>query len=442
MQGIVAVNGGQLGLTQFGQITSDYGSTQVSLWTLFPDKPSRYVINASANSVPFQLLMPVITSNQNDSINAHIGFVASIYNSGTQVIKMYDSTGSTLITTIQPNTMSSIMANQSSTWLEISNTITTANELPYNNYAGYINVNAAGTNPSAGSVLAALSASSARWTPLASTGSYSMVYVKNGALTGATEFNLITDALAYVATLTTPTYDSRYVIYIYPGNYKEPSAIVVPSYVYLVGAEMESVRIEPLTKPVGGLGYDFMTFSENSGANFLTIQHVDPSPLVAPGSASNAIRVYNGGDYVLFHKVEIEDCQKGILCDTDALGPSDGSYIYFEFCDTSFGDADYSLKCTDNGGVGTFLYVALDSYYADMQSTDVFIVDGPNTNLTMNGTTVQEGDGIGNVITVSNGANFTTRGLYVKQFGVVLNVPADGGSPYIIMEGTVIDQCV
>jgi hypothetical protein len=323
----------------------------------------------------------------------------------------------------------------------------TSNKLFFNSNTGSIDISLPGNVPTAGAVLAALNSASARWTPLGSTGSVSMIYVKPSSfgnppvsqtLSTPTEFFSIVDAINYINGLTPqPTDNNRYIIFIYPGLYSEVSQINVPSFVYLVGECMETVRITPTFVPVSGLGYDFTTFAPNSGASFLTIQGVDP-PYVSPANASNAIRCTNSDDYILFHKIEIENCQKGIMCDTTPSGPSGGSYVYLEFTDTNVGANVYSLYCKSDG---TPLTVSAENHFTYEYSQDAFIADGSMCELLLSSCSIQSGDGNGNGVTVSNGAILNSQGLYIESFFTAINVVADLGSPNVTMEGLIMENC-
>ena len=103
INGCVAVNSGQLGLSEQGSVASDYTTTQVGLWTLFPDKPTRNFISADTNSVPLQILLPAITNTLNNTTNAFFGCVLFIYNTGsTQSIAIYDPDTTTVYKTLLP----------------------------------------------------------------------------------------------------------------------------------------------------------------------------------------------------------------------------------------------------------------------------------------------------------------------------------------------------
>ena len=108
-QGLVEVQGGQLGLFENQAVVSSYGATAVALWTLFPDRPTRYFVDASANVGNLTVTLPVI-SNTNYS-DAHPGFIAYIYNNGgSNNLIVKDSTATTTYKTLLPGTYVEIMA--------------------------------------------------------------------------------------------------------------------------------------------------------------------------------------------------------------------------------------------------------------------------------------------------------------------------------------------
>jgi trimeric autotransporter adhesin len=219
-----------------------------------------------------------------------------------------------------------------------------------------------------------------------------------------------------------PSDTNRYCIFVYTGVYYETATINVPSFVFIVGIDMEAVRIEPLTT-----GYDLFVLNQRTGLAFMTIRNV--------ASPNVGIYFQNCGDYTSIHKIEFEACSSAMLADSS----TQESLVYLEYT-SSTDTLAYSLTCTDNNS-GFPLTVSIENYFTFGHSDNAIIVDGPNTQLLVQSTVLQQGDGSGNGVTVENGATLSIRGIYVETFGTAINVPQDSGSPIVTISGSYFQGC-
>lgn len=202
------------------------------------------------------------------------------------------------------------------------------------------------------------------------------------------EFSSIRDAVNSIPTVgpDAPSDINRYVVYVYEGVYSETATIVVPSDVFIVGISMEAITVTPSSS-----GYNLFEMSLRTGLAFFTIKDVP--------STHNAIYFKDVGDYALIHKIEIEGCEKGVLCDSQ----TQDSFIYLEY--TGISNAiQYAVKCTDNGS-GFKCSTSVENFFTFGHSDDAIIVDGPNAIFLIQATVLQEGDTFGNGIRLLTARN-------------------------------------
>jgi pectin methylesterase-like acyl-CoA thioesterase len=279
-------------------------------------------------------------------------------------------------------------------------------------------------NPTPGQVLTAISSTSAHWTTLSNVNPTNTYYVRKNP--GANEYLTIASALAAVNTGVL-TYNSRAVIFVYPGYYQESVQLVLPQYVSIVGIDMNSVRIEPLA-----VSSDFIQMNTNTGLAFLTIQNVP--------SAYNAITFNNVGDYSIMHKVEIENCPKCIYASCTSID----TLIYLEYVSTSFGATDYCLTIQDLSGGSNSINVSIENFFTFGDTNTVFNIIGSGAKMFGSGVTVQDGTGDPSSIAVQvqNGASAEIIGMFVDSYGTVINIPNDAGTPSAILQGITMNSCV
>jgi len=239
---------------------------------------------------------------------------------------------------------------------------------------------------------------------------------------GPGEFLTITAALAAV---TLPSDTNRYTIYVYNGDYSE-DALTIPNYTYIVGQSMQSVRIQSVA-----VGAPAITFSNNSGIAFVSVQDADP---LFP-----ALYFHNVGDYALIHKVEIENCPRGILCEADALA-TELCLVYLEYVGST-NCADYTLTVRDTNILGGFgCEVSIENFFSYDQSGAAIIVDGLNTEL-LSQATVLQGDGTGVALEILNGSRVDIRGTYFDNWATAVSIPADINTPTLLMAGALFEDC-
>ena len=109
---VVEVKNGQLGLSEIGSV--GVGSTYTTgqaLWTLFPDKPTRYFITADNNSVNLIILLPLTSASATlPATSAHDGCILLIYNNGTTKSLVIQNNGGTALMTITPGNYAEFIA--------------------------------------------------------------------------------------------------------------------------------------------------------------------------------------------------------------------------------------------------------------------------------------------------------------------------------------------
>lgn len=231
------------------------------------------------------------------------------------------------------------------------------------------------------------------------------------------EYSSIATAIAVGVPLYSPTPTNRVNIYIYPGDYAEP-AFTVPENVYLVGQDMESVRIGP-----NATGFDLINMSNNSGMAFLTLIDMDDTHYPC---------VFNDvGDFVIIHKISVDNCKLGFNC----LSATRDCYIYLEYCDTTGTEpAQVGIISVniDDQSSGFICSVSIENYFTFGHYDDAIVISGPNSQLLAHATVFQDGDGFGNGLRIINGAYVEVKSTFVDGFATALYVPSDAGTPTLL----------
>ena len=229
-----------------------------------------------------------------------------------------------------------------------------------------------------------------------------------------------------------PADGNRFVILVYPGDYLEP-AIVLPSFVFVVGQDMRACRFGP-----SALGYTLFTINVNSGLAFHSIMNTDP--------AFPAVVFHNSGDYTLFHKIDMTGCSAcmSVTTDSSATGTS---LVYLEYVSTT--DAlTYSLNAVDTNALGGFgSEVSIENFFSFGHNASALIVNGANSSI-LSQATVLQGDGTGNAVLVQNGGEADLRGTWIagttSTSGGWTNgilVPNDSGTPMVLATGILFENC-
>jgi hypothetical protein len=237
-----------------------------------------------------------------------------------------------------------------------------------------------------------------------------MVPVQQNSAPGV--FTSIATAIAAIPVFPdpdTPSSTNQWTVYIYPGTYYEP-AITIPSWVYIIGIEMESVTIKP-----SGLGYSLFTFQPNSGLNFVSIDTTDPN--------YPACQLVDIEDFCLMHKVSFNNCAKAISCLT-TNSATQQSQLYLEYVDMT-DSGTYSLLCQDTNPPGNYgSFVSIENYFTFGHSDDTIIIDGPNTQLFAHATELH-GDGTGNGLRIIHGGEINVRSMAIYQYnnGALVDSP-------------------
>jgi len=234
-------------------------------------------------------------------------------------------------------------------------------------------------------------------------------------------FNSISQAINSISdsSITKP-----YIIFVEPGTYIEP-AMTLPAYVSIVGREMDAVVIIPSGN------YDLFTMGNNSHINFVTIFGN------ANSTSSSAITLTDTGSYNVFHKVYVNDFNKGWTISNTT--PGTASYIYLEYCSyqgQNVGLPTYGISVSSNLGSSTILSVDAENltiYGYNQNPTNGIILDGIDVQFL--GKVVGFGgqDSTGNAVTIQNGASADFSAGDISTFNTGFNVPQVGTSPNLTL---------
>ena len=219
-----------------------------------------------------------------------------------------------------------------------------------------------------------------------------------------------------------PSDTNRYCVLVYPGVYSETASISVPSFVFIVGVNAESVIVQPSTT-----GYDLFILTFQTGLSFMSIRNVS--------SPSVGVYFHNVGNFSSIHKVNFSSCPCSMLADSS----SRASFVYLEYVSTTSAST-YSLMCTDNNS-GFALSVNINDLTTSGHSNDAIIVEGINTQVLIQSATLQDGDGSGNGITIESGGSVTVMSVYIQLYQNAINVPQDSGSPSVTITNAYFDEC-
>lgn len=255
-----------------------------------------------------------------------------------------------------------------------------------------------------------------------------MVPVQLNAAPGA--FTSVAAAIASIPVFPapdSPTINNQWTVYIYPGTYLEP-AIVIPSWVYVVGIEMNSVSIEP-----AAMGYTLITFQPNSGLSFCGVNNTDPT--------LPACSLVDCGNFCIIHKVTFDNAPMAISCVTTGAA-TQMSQLFIEYVDMT-DSTKYSLLCQDTNAPGTFgSFVSIENYFTFGHSDDAIIVDGPNTQLFAHACELQ-GDGTGIGIHIRNGGEIDVRSMSIYKYATGTQVdPSMSTMISILSNGQTLPQAV
>ncbi len=243
---------------------------------------------------------------------------------------------------------------------------------------------------------------------------------------GPNEFSSLALALASIPISgpNMPSVTNKYNIYVYVGIYLEP-AMVVPSYVYIIGQSMESVTFTPAS-----MGYTLFKFNTMSGIVFSSLSATDPD--------FPAINCDNCGYYVLLHKITVlSSCPRFLSCITDNTA-TDDSYVYLEYVDTT-DSTIYTLLCQDTntlGGYGTIM--SIENFFVFGHNDNSIIIDGKNTSLLSHASEMS--GSTGNCIRIQNGGSVDIRGMAISGYTNGFYVDNDGSTPNIITAGITFDN--
>lgn len=239
---------------------------------------------------------------------------------------------------------------------------------------------------------------------------------------GPGEYGTLSGAIASIPTIgpDVPSATNKWVVYMYPGLYSESAMVVVPSYVYIVGADMSSCQIQP-----SATGYDLLKFSHESGASFITIMNV--------ASPNYGMRFTDVADDCVVHKVQFESCDYPIICSSSAM---DFNHIFLEYI--KIHDCIKGIVATAAVGNRIFLHV-MNVIIEDMLSSG-FECNNADVSAIILSSHVHSDDvsGIGTGITLNGGAHASVQGMIFKDLALGFTLNNDST---IQCSGSSFDGC-
>ena len=235
---------------------------------------------------------------------------------------------------------------------------------------------------------------------------------------GAGEFSSIAEAVASISDAGPSKY---YVVKVGPGTYTEPE-IVVPSYVWIVGSEIETTIIQPDVD-----NHNAFSMSNVSGLSFLSITGV--------GIGYSGVSCINVGYYVLLHKVDIFSLDIGITLNTTTIE----SFLFLEYVSVEDFTTN-ALKITANGAIA---HCENENFYTDSSNAvgiSAIDISGVGALFNMYASTIIGNVTLGNDIgiTFSNGVQATIESISISGFYTGFYIPNIGVAPGIILSSVTL----
>jgi hypothetical protein len=235
---------------------------------------------------------------------------------------------------------------------------------------------------------------------------------------GSGQFASIADALN---SITDAAANKPYVVFVEPGDYVEPELNVDP-YVHIVGRDQSAVTISP-----SGL-HNVINLSNNSSLAFLSI-------LDAP-TGYYGVDTINPGDYVLLHKVSMDNCDIGmrVFADNGAVD----NQVYLEYVDSTNNNGTTAGFHFENQNGGE-LVVAAENFYVYGNLTNptygIHMV-GSGLVLQTKASALEGINGVGHGIVVESGASLVAGVLAMSNWATGVYAPIDGSAPNVILNST------
>jgi len=238
---------------------------------------------------------------------------------------------------------------------------------------------------------------------------------------GNGEFSSIATAVAYIVSLGDAGPSKYYVIKIGPGTYTEPE-IIVPSYVFIQGTDIETTIVQPNTN-----NHNVFSMSAVSGLSFLSI--------TGSGIGYSGVSCVNVGYYVLLHKVDLYSLDIGIT----ANATTTESFLFLEYVSVE----DFTTNALKITAVGAINHCSNENFYTDStNAVGVSAVDisGIGVLFTMFAATMTGNAALGNDIgiTFSNGATGTVENISISGFHTGFYVPNTDPAPGLVLSSVTL----
>lgn len=278
--------------------------------------------------------------------------------------------------------------------------------------------------PSAGAVWGSISGTLSAQADLQSALSARKSQVQNQLVVqknpGTQEFLTIEAAVAAVVA---PSASNRYEIFVGPGVFQVAATIVLPDYVSLRGADIQSTIIE-----ASAPGFHVIQWGFESEVSFVSIR--------GAGATYAALYANNTGDYVQAHKVSISDCGYGVLVSSSSVD----TFCYLEYVDVD-GVFTEALRIQALGGATS--YVNAENFYAFAEpgfAGNSARVSGTNADLNLLSSGFF-GVATATGILVAEGGHLSAQGVYFKDQLLAIKVENTGVAPSLNLNAVDFRDC-
>lgn len=233
---------------------------------------------------------------------------------------------------------------------------------------------------------------------------------------GPSQFSCISDAMDSIPTPpdeAAPSETNPWVIYLYAGHYKEPKTVVFKPYVYIIGADIGGVLVEPESP-----GYDLFHFTKATSLSFCSIGNVDQNCYACKFIDTG----YVDSEFALLHKVNIYNSKVYIEAKTI------NSLVYFEYVSYS-GETELTNTIEIISTTENYSYLSIENHFVETTANGaVVLVDGPESYLYCQ---LCNFIGVASGIKIQNGGHSDIRASYFEAFENAITVETSGTNPSV-----------
>lgn len=232
------------------------------------------------------------------------------------------------------------------------------------------------------------------------------------------DFTSIASALSAI---TTATATNQFVIRVYPGKYTEPP-FTTREFIHIqgVGGSPNGIIVSPATT-----NSHFVTHTSNSTISYITfsgqLESVDYALVYLPGSSETT--------HSLLSNCLFDNTKTAIIQDT-SLGSSDSIITSCNATPTT--DLKYGIRLSAiSPNTATCYVTGTYGVFSGTSLISLRTITGSTAKMTITNSSFDGINGIGDLVTISDGGTLIASNLIISGFDMAINVPNIGVGPYI-----------